>query len=91
METIILVKSDLKMKCDNCGFDNVENAVYCQECGNPTNKNMHDMGYQNYNTEFKLKVIIPGFEEKMNGGDKVSEFVKFGVIGLVASNGKKRN
>jgi len=39
--------------------------------------------------EFKVKVIIPGFEETMNGGDKASEFVKFGVIGLIASNGKK--
>jgi len=39
--------------------------------------------------EFKVKVIIPGFEETMNGGDKASEFIKFGVIGLIASNGKK--
>jgi len=22
------------MKCNNCGFENLENAVYCQECGN---------------------------------------------------------
>jgi len=21
------------MKCDKCGFENLENAEYCQECG----------------------------------------------------------
>jgi len=26
------------MKCDKCGFDNVENAEYCQECGNKLNE-----------------------------------------------------
>ena len=71
------------MHCEYCNTE-FEGGNFCPNCGSnaktPTVKKK----------EFKSKVIIPGFEETMNGGDKASEFLKFGVIGLIASNGKKR-
>jgi len=42
------------MKCDKCGFDNVENAEYCQECGNKLNEypskyeNISSLGLQGH-------------------------------------------
>ena len=71
------------MQCQNCNTE-FEGGNFCPECG-------VNLKSPNVKTEtLKLRVIIPGFEETMNGGDKASEFLKFGVIGLIASNGKKR-
>ena len=42
-----------------------------------------------YFKEEKLKVIIPGFKEEMNSGDKVAEVFKYGLLGSAISNGKK--
>ena len=55
------------MKCPKCGYENDDNAYFCEGCGNKLKENTGVENNQAYNAKFELDKDL-GFDSDMNYG-----------------------
>jgi len=58
------------VKCDKCGFENLENAVYCQQCGKNLRNPTSNEEIKSRSSLHKLGILI---------------IVIIGIIGIIYS------